>query len=183
MASPPPGAQQIKITDLSLPQLNQLKTSLNSDLQTLTQSFQSLRVAQSKFRDCLLSLRKGLGTPTTSSTSGNSSDTLSDSTSPQVKQILVPLTSSLYVPGTLANSEKVILDIGTGFFVEKSVKEAEVFYEGKVKELGGNIKEVEGLVAGKGDNLRMVEEVLRGRILEGEGAGAGAGAGDGGQGG
>ncbi|RDI78974.1 G2/mitotic-specific [Venturia inaequalis] len=157
MASPPPGAQQIKITDLSQPQLNQLKTSLNSDLQTLTQSFQSLRVAQSKFRDCLLSLKKGLGTSTTSSS--------------QPKQILVPLTSSLYVPGTLVNSDSVIVDIGTGFFVEKSVREAEVFYEGKVRELAGNIKEVEGLVSGKGDNLRMVEEVLRGRILEGEAGG------------
>lgn len=158
----------VKITDLSQPQLNQLKTSLNNDLQTLTQSFQSLRIAQSKFRDCLVSLRKGLGSTTTSSTGSSSS-------SPSPKQILVPLTSSLYVPGTLANSEKVIVDIGTGFFVEKSVKEAEVFYEGKVKELAGNIKEVEGLVNGKGDNLRMVEEVLRARILEGEGGGGGSG--------
>jgi len=65
----------------------------------------------------------------------------------------------------------VIVDIGTGFFVEKSVKEAEVFYEGKVKELAGNIKEVEGLVEGKGENLRMVEEVLRERILQSEGEG------------
>lgn len=73
----------------------------------------------------------------------------------------------------MTTSEKVIVDIGTGFFVEKSVGEAEVFYEGKVRELGGNIKEVEGLVSGKGDNLRMVEEVLRARILEGEGEGGG----------
>jgi prefoldin alpha subunit len=70
----------------------------------------------------------------------------------------------------------VIVDVGTGFFVEKTVAEAEVFYEGKVKELGANIKEVEGLVNGKGDNLRMVEEVLRERILQSEGEGGGAGA-------
>lgn len=69
----------------------------------------------------------------------------------------------------------MIVDIGTGFFVEKTVAEAEVFYEGKVKELGANIKEVEGLVNGKGDNLRMVEEVLREKILQSEGEG-GAGA-------
>jgi len=35
------------------------------------------------------------------------------------KPILVPLTTSLYVPGTLADSENVIVDIGTGFYVEK----------------------------------------------------------------
>lgn len=67
----------------------------------------------------------------------------------------------------------MIVDIGTGFFVEKSVTEAGVFYEEKVKELGGNITEVEGLVNGKGDNLRVVEEVLRERILQAEGVGGG----------
>jgi hypothetical protein len=34
-------------------------------------------------------------------------------------EILVPLTTSLYVPGKLADREKVIVDIGTGFYVEK----------------------------------------------------------------
>ena len=31
----------------------------------------------------------------------------------------MPLTTSLYVPGTLADREKVIVDVGTGFYVEK----------------------------------------------------------------
>ena len=35
------------------------------------------------------------------------------------KTILVPLTSSLYVPGTLADVKKVVVDIGTGYYVEK----------------------------------------------------------------
>lgn len=72
--------------------------------------------------------------------------------------ILVPLTASLYVPGTLASSEKVLVDIGTGYFVEKNRDKAKEFYEGKVKELGGNLDELEKIVDGKGENLRMVEE-------------------------
>ena len=37
------------------------------------------------------------------------------------KDILVPLTTSLYVPGRLmaAAGEKVLVDVGTGFYVEK----------------------------------------------------------------
>lgn len=35
------------------------------------------------------------------------------------RTILVPLTSSLYVPGTLADPDNVIVDVGTGFYVEK----------------------------------------------------------------
>ena len=34
------------------------------------------------------------------------------------KKMLVPLTSSLYAPGTLAGSGTVLMDIGTGYFAE-----------------------------------------------------------------
>lgn len=34
-------------------------------------------------------------------------------------EILVPLTSSLYVKGEMADREKVLVDVGTGFYVEK----------------------------------------------------------------
>ena len=33
--------------------------------------------------------------------------------------ILVPLTNSLYVPGELGDIEKVIVDVGTGYMIEK----------------------------------------------------------------
>ena len=35
------------------------------------------------------------------------------------KQVLVPLTSSLYVPGRLSDTETVVVDIGTGYYVKK----------------------------------------------------------------
>ena len=34
-------------------------------------------------------------------------------------EILVPLTSSLYVKGRLTDREKVLVDVGTGYYVEK----------------------------------------------------------------
>ena len=33
--------------------------------------------------------------------------------------ILVPLNGSLYAPGTIADPEKVIVELGTGYFCEK----------------------------------------------------------------
>lgn len=36
------------------------------------------------------------------------------------KSVLVPLTNSLYVRGELANSDAVLVDVGTGFLVEKA---------------------------------------------------------------
>lgn len=35
------------------------------------------------------------------------------------KDILVPLTNSLYVKGKLSRPDRVLVDIGTGFYVEK----------------------------------------------------------------
>ena len=87
---------------------------------------------------------------------------------------MVPLTTSLYVPGTLADPENVIVDVGTGFYVEKvgefylfagcktdseqSTKDASKFYEAKVEELGASLKDLEAIVQGKSNNLRVVED-------------------------
>ncbi|KAJ0069123.1 hypothetical protein NL108_018149, partial [Boleophthalmus pectinirostris] len=35
------------------------------------------------------------------------------------KELLVPLTSSMYVPGRLNDVEHVLIDVGTGYYVEK----------------------------------------------------------------
>lgn len=35
------------------------------------------------------------------------------------KPLLVPLTSSLYVPGKLADPENVLVDVGARYYVEK----------------------------------------------------------------
>lgn len=134
------GGQQIDLGSLPSETLLNIKRQLDSELSTLNTSFTSLRTAQSRFSSCLLTLSDGIssresGTP-----------------------ILVPLTTSLYVPGTLADVDKVMVDVGTGFYVEKTIKEAEAFYKGKVAELGGNLKDLEKILEGKGQNLRIVEE-------------------------
>lgn len=89
----------------------------------------------------------------------------------------MPLTSSLYVPGRLTDSEHVLVDVGTGYFVEKEVKSAGEFYERKVKDLGDSLRDLEGVIQGKAQNVRVVEEVMRVKVLnqqESEGKGKGA---------
>jgi prefoldin alpha subunit len=71
----------------------------------------------------------------------------------------------LYVPGKLTDREHVLVDVGTGFFVEKGIDDARDFYERKVKDLGDSLKDLEGVVEGKARNVRMVEEVMRVRVM------------------
>ncbi|OCK86403.1 Prefoldin alpha subunit [Lepidopterella palustris CBS 459.81] len=144
MASPQ--GQQIELTSLSVQQLTQLKKQLDAELEHLTSSFQSLRTAQSKFRDCLKSISSGLNPKTAD------------------RPLLVPLTSSLYVPGMLASSTHVLVDVGTGFFIEKSTADASDFYNRKISDLGESLKDLEQIVQGKASNLRLVEDVLRAKV-------------------
>jgi len=61
--------------------------------------------------------------------------------------------------------------------VEKTTDDAQKFYNGKVEELGTNVKELENIVNGKANNLRVVEEVLRQKVLAGPQGGQGGGEG------
>ena len=135
-------------------QLSQLKRQLDDEVQHLTSSYSSLRSAQNKFKECIASIKSGL------------------SPSDGPKPLLVPLTTSLYVPGTLADSEHVLVDVGTGFYVEKTLKDAVKFYEQKVEEVGRNVKDLETIVDGKAKSLRVVEEVLRQKMLTQQQGGA-----------
>ncbi|KAK0509491.1 hypothetical protein JMJ35_007885 [Cladonia borealis] len=141
--SPP---QTIDLTALPVAQLTNVKNQLTSELQHLTTSFSQLKQAQAKFRDCGNNVRDGLergeGTP-----------------------ILVPLTPSLYVPGKLASTDTVLVDIGTGFYVEKTPPAAREFYSRKVEELGRNLQDLEKIVQGKQGNLNVVEDVLRQKVI------------------
>jgi prefoldin alpha subunit len=75
-------------------------------LEHLTSSHTKLRAAQAKFRDCVNSINDGMTGSAKKGTDGRD-------------EILVPLTSSLYVKGRLTDREKVLVDVGTGFYVEK----------------------------------------------------------------
>ncbi|KAL8672907.1 MAG: hypothetical protein Q9168_002661 [Polycauliona sp. 1 TL-2023] len=146
-------SQPINLSTLPIPQLTSIKNQLTQELQHLTNSFTQLRAAQAKFRDCIKSIKDGIekkGAKTTEAAA---------------KQILVPLTPSLYVPGTLASTETLLVDIGTGFYVEKTPPAARQFYTAKVDELGKNRKDLEAIVQGKQGNLTVVEDVLRQRMI------------------
>jgi prefoldin alpha subunit len=85
--------------------LAKLRQSLTEDVQTITQNYGNLKLAHSKY--------------------GQALEALQDITPENKdKRIMVPLTSSMYIPGTLANIESVLVDVGTGYFVEKVTQHA-----------------------------------------------------------
>ncbi|KAL4924378.1 prefoldin subunit 5 [Aspergillus undulatus] len=146
----PPNA--VNIASLSAPQLRALQTRLSTELEHLTSSHAKLRAAQSRFRDCVRSINDGVVGNAKKGTEGKD-------------EILVPLTSSLYVKGRLTEREKVLVDVGTGYFVEKTAAKAIEFYEAKVKELETNLTELEKLVSTKSQQQRLFEDALRQKLM------------------
>ncbi|RPA98697.1 Prefoldin alpha subunit [Choiromyces venosus 120613-1] len=131
-----PQQQTVDLSTLSVDNLAAVKKQLDDELEHLTTSFAKLRQAQNKFKECITTVKTGLRPG---------------------KTILVPLTTSLYVPGTLSDTENVLVDVGTGYYVEKSAADAENFYAGKVKTLTENLGELEKIVAQKSQNVQIVE--------------------------
>lgn len=72
------------------------------------------------------------------------------------------------MPGELSSTEHVLVDVGTGYYVEKSTTDAVKFYTAKVDVLAKSLAELEKVVAQKGQNVRVVEEVIRRRVLDGQ---------------
>ena len=96
MAGEPAG---VDIKTLTAPQLQQLGEQLEGELNTLSESFQSLQAAVTRFYQ-----------------SGTALEALAEQA--EGTPMMVPLTESLYAPGKLGSTDKVLLDIGTGYFVE-----------------------------------------------------------------
>ncbi|ORY80262.1 putative prefoldin subunit 5, partial [Leucosporidium creatinivorum] len=150
MAAP---AGQISLEELSVQQLSQVKEQLEEELKHLTDGFGNLKQAQSKFMACMEAL---------------------DSIKPENKdkKILIPLTSSLYVPGRIKDTENVLVDVGTGYFVEKPTKAAKTTYNTKILALKSNLATLQGQIEKKQENYNSTIEILRMKLAQQQRAGA-----------
>ena len=90
----------------------------------------------------------------------------------------MPLTGSMYVPGKLKDPEKVIVDVGTGYYVEKDVKGGKEYFDKKVKYVTEQMEKVQALGNEK-NKIReavmdLMEAKLHAQMAAQQGAGAGA---------
>ncbi|XP_077288853.1 prefoldin 5 [Arctopsyche grandis] len=125
-SQPAAGMQQMDLTKLSLQQLAQLKQHVFQELTILQDSLQTLKIAQTKFVD-----------------SGECVEKITPDT--KGKEILVPLTGSIYVPGFIADTENVIIDIGTGYYIQKDVVGAKDYFKRKVEFVTEHMEKIQSM--------------------------------------
>ncbi|GAA99946.1 uncharacterized protein L969DRAFT_95872 [Mixia osmundae IAM 14324] len=136
----------VPVDQLTVEQLASVRQQLDQEIQHLTQSFAALKQAEAKFKSCKEALE---------SVNANAAE----------KDILVPLTSSLYVSGKLSDTSNVIVDVGTGYFVEKSVKEARIFYNSKAMALRKNLEEIQPTIEQKEENRQLVINLHQQKLI------------------
>ncbi|KAK2889348.1 hypothetical protein QQF64_028501 [Cirrhinus molitorella] len=137
----------VNLTELSLPQLESLKTQLDQETEFLSSSIGQLKVVQTKYveaKDSLNVLNKNN----------------------EGKELLVPLTSSMYVPGKLNDVDHVLVDVGTGYFVEKNVEDGKEFFKRKIDFLTKQIEKIQPALQEKHAMKQAVVEVMNMKLQQ-----------------
>lgn len=75
-------------------------------------------------------------------------------------ELMVPLTGSIYVPGTIRDTSLVLVDVGTGFYVEKKPDEAADYFSRRANVLKTQGEKIAAALTGKRQHLEAVSGVL-----------------------
>lgn len=70
----------------------------------------------------------------------------------------------MYCDGTLSSTQKVMVDIGTGYFVEKTVEAAREFYKSKGEYLKGQLENLQNTIQEKQNSLQLVVETIQYKV-------------------
>lgn len=79
---------------------------------------------------------------------------------------MTPLTESLYAPGQIVDANKILVELGAGFFVEKNSKDAIKVLERKGKIVDANSENVLAAAEAASRNVEAVKAAMQGKIME-----------------
>ena len=109
-------AEQLSLTSLTVEQLMILKNRLEGELQKLTTTIQLTNESVAKTQ--------------------SAKDALANFAASQPgKEMLVPITESMYVKGVVEETKRPIIELGSGYFAETSVDNASQFFSRRIARL------------------------------------------------
>ena len=130
----------VPIDKLSLEQLNYVGKQVEKEIDSYSKYYSSLRAINNKFLDNKEYIKQ-----------------LKES---QDKEILVPITSSLYIAGKSADVKKLTVEIGANFFVETTIEKADKFCDRKLTSLKENMDKIDKIIQEKNDQLNVINQNL-----------------------
>ena len=139
--------REVNIGQLPMEQLNGLKTQHENEIRELQGQLETLHGAKNRFtvaRRCVDEIKTtDVGT-----------------------ELLVPLNGSLYVPGTISDKDKVIVELGTGYFAEKTMDDAQTLIDRKMMLVTKSIESIEDIGGKKRKNLEQIMQVMQYKLMQ-----------------
>ncbi|KAL0031903.1 hypothetical protein WJX79_004356 [Trebouxia sp. C0005] len=129
--------KQVDISTLDPRQLQSIHEQIENEINNLVQSSVALQRAAGEYGN-----------------SGRALQQLSEQKEDQ--PMLLPLTSAVYVSGKLASHESILLEIGTGYYAERSPQEGVDYCKRKVNMLKENLDKIGQMVKDKQQQLTMM---------------------------
>ena len=80
--------------------------------------------------------------------------------------MLVPLTQSLYVPGELGDPDQLLVELGTGYYIEKSQAGATELLDRKIAMLVKNADDINTVVATKQQNYDAICQMMQVKMAQ-----------------
>ena len=79
---------------------------------------------------------------------------------------MIPLTESLYVPGKIRDPSRVMVELGTGYYVEKNVKQANEILDRKMKLVDVNSENVMEAITATRRNVESINVAMQGKMMQ-----------------
>ena len=132
--------KEVPLEKLSIDQLNYVGKQIEQEISNYSSYYSSLRIAYNKFLD--------------------NKEYINDLKTYQDKEILVPMTSSLYIPGKCCDVKRVTVEIGANFYVETTIDKADKFCDRKLESIKKNMDKIDDIIKNKNEQMNAVNQQL-----------------------
>jgi prefoldin alpha subunit len=133
-------SKEVPIEKLNPEQLQYVGKQLEGEINALSQSYTQLKIAGQKFSE--------------------NREYVNDLSKCQDKEILVPLTSSVYLPGKCKNVKSVTVDVGANYYIEMNLDKAQEYFMRKIKMLSDNMERIDKTLKQKTQYMNIVNHHL-----------------------
>ena len=132
--------KEVPLEKLSIDQLDYVGRQIEQEISNYSSYYSSLRIAHNKFLD--------------------NKEYINDLKTYEDKEILVPMTSSLYIPGKCVDVKRVTIEIGANFFIETTIDKAEKFCDRKLETIKKNMDKIDDIINNKNEQMNAVNQQL-----------------------
>ena len=132
--------KEVPLEKLTKEQLNYLGNEIKKEISNYSSYYSSYKIALNKYYD--------------------NKEYIKDLRNYENKEILIQMTSSLYIPGKCIDVKRLTIEIGGNFFVETTIDKADKFCDRKIETLKKNMDEIDWLIQNKNVQLNAVNQHL-----------------------